>query len=144
MRGWHGKWEGLPGFRCAPSGYGVRTRSPRFEGHLDRRTIGPPSQHAILVSTQLRHRVGKPDAAIDDQAENREGEQVIHHAMPVTIVFAPSLIFGEVVNRRTQWMGPAQIVVAGARHARPEQNYPAFLLVPLGLLRFHLGLAAAQ
>jgi hypothetical protein len=41
-------------------------------------------------------------------------------------------------------MGPAQIVVAGARNARPEQKYAAFLLVPLGLLRFHLGLVAAR
>ena len=41
-------------------------------------------------------------------------------------------------------MGPAQVVVAGARNTRPEQKDAAFLLVPLGLLRFHLGLAAAQ
>jgi len=41
-------------------------------------------------------------------------------------------------------MGPAHIVVAGARNARPEQKYAAFLLVPLGLLRFHLGLVAAR
>jgi hypothetical protein len=41
-------------------------------------------------------------------------------------------------------MGPARIVIAGARNARPEQKYAAFLLVPLGLLQFHVGLMAAR
>src|SRR5258707_8223255 len=49
-------------FRSSPG-----TTLPRFDGHLDRRTIGPPRQHAVLVSAHLRHGVGKPDAAIDDQ-----------------------------------------------------------------------------
>ena len=79
--------------RLAKSGSWATTPLPRIERYFDRRAICSPRQHAILIGAQLCHGVGKPDAAINDEAQHHEGEQVVHHAMPIIIVLAAVLVF---------------------------------------------------
>ena len=117
---------------------------PRINWQFDRRAICSPRQHAILIGAQLRHGCGQPNAAINDEAQHREGEQVVYHAAAIIVVLARLLVFAQVADRRAPRLRPTQIVITGAWNARPKRNDSAFLLVPLWFLRIHLRFVAAQ
>ena len=96
-------------------------------GKRDRLAIGSAAQHAVLILAELRHGVGKPNAAIDDQAEHQKSKNIVHHPVAIIVLLAPR-IFADIFDWRsprvmtaviTAVMAPL-IIVPGTRHARPE------------------------
>src|SRR6266853_1496559 len=113
--GFRAEQPGLP--RCEPE-----STAPRITAYCricGSGAVGSSAQHAILILAQLRHRAGKPNAAIDDQAQPQEGDRVVQHPVAIIVVLA-ARIFAYILDGRTPGVMIALIVVTGLRNPRPE------------------------